>query len=787
MKNKIYKILSITLAICLLLSCCAISLTASAQNTAPTYYISAVTGDNSYDGSEKAPLKTIGGALTKAVSDANANGYNTEGNTIYFKVLDAYNGSSANLVDYSDASGIKFNFNLNISSATSGAAIGKDDTVKDSTTFGGSITLENIEFHVYKSDQIYLNGNDFIIGDNVNFKMSTVALDSAQTYFCLGGSSTLATTPYDTQNIKIVGTDTRGFTYFCLGGGRTANYDGDLNLIYNSPNNSQNIRLGTVNSNYSSNYNGNINLNFQAASKITLITANEITFGEKAAFQIINSTGNTVDYSALGTTLTEVPTYVITNNTGVKDIINFTDVAGEYAVDSSKYIVTATPNNGGASIDSKDNKLVLNTGEYTLSYRLVPKEIYYYISNQENANDSNAGTKEAPFKTIAGAISAAVTAANAGEYNSVENTVYLKILNKYEDVSDIINYGAIQNLTYNFTLNISSENEKACFGLVQNETNTHGYFGGPTVIENVNIRVAYGNYYYKLFANGNNLTIGSNVDFIGMNIGTFITGNNINTSNDKLNNEQVIEYNYSGTNKWKQFSIGCAYGSTYNKDFTLIYNSPNNSETIYLAPASLSYESNGTNFKAGLNLDFRASKGIVIGNSTAGPGVTFGADSTVQIINSTKNTIDYSAVEDTFPSATWIITNNTDVKDLLTFTETAGTYNIKSDYKVIATPVSDGEAIPSENGKLVLKNAGEYTLTIEEGYDVNNDGRYDICDLVYTDSLVGKTSADADYNSVADKDNDGDIDTTDIAIVKNELLTGKLYGTDTEYDKIITA
>lgn len=443
MKNKIYKSLNITLAICLLLSCCAISLTASAQSTAPTYYISAVTGDNSYDGSEKAPLKTIGGALTKAVSDANTNGYNTEGNTVYFKVLDAYNGSSANLVDYSDASEIKFNFNLNISSATSGAAIGKDDTVKDSTTFGGSITLENIEFHVYKSDQIYLNGNDFIIGDNVNFKMSTVAVDSAQTYFCLGGSSTLATTPYDTQNIKIVSSDMRGFTFFCLGGSRTANYDGDLNLTYNSPNNSQEIRLGTVNSTYASNYNGNVNLDFQAAKSITIIPKNTIKFGDSSAFQIINSTGNTVNYSALETTLADVPTYVITNNT--------------------------------------------------------------------------------------------------------------------------------------------------------------------------------------------------------------------------------------------------------------------------------------------------------------------------------------------------------DVKDLLTFTETAGTYKIKNDYKVIATPVSDGEAIPSENGKLVLKNAGEYTLTIEEGYDVNNDGRYDICDLVYTDSLVGKTSADADYNSVADKDNDGDIDTTDIAIVKNELLTGKLYGTDTEYDKIITS
>ncbi len=771
MKNKIYKLLSIMLALSLIFSCCAISFSASAEATQikATYYLDAVNGNDEYDGLTKTTaFKTFAGAITKAVAAAN-DSYNTPENYVNFIILGTTQVDwTLNLPQHS--------FTLNVSSENGGILGG------GSVNFGGDVNFSNITLKLTSGAYFYANGH------NINFD-STVTFSGFNGGRIYSGGFNGGTIEQP-QNI-VINTSNTIYAIF-LSGRLKITYDADFNFTYQCNNiniQAENFYLGASETNHKAYYNKNVNLNFKSAKALNLYSiSNGYEFGKNAAVQIINSSGKTITYdaaleAALFGETPLVPSYIITNNTGNKEVIELTEKAGEFTVDSTKYIVTATAEDG-KEYHSENNLLKLPTGKFTLSVKKAPVKVYYYISNDSNASDSNAGSKEAPFKTIAGAITAAVAAANEGEYNSVENTVYLKILNKYEDASDIINYGAIQNLTYNFTLNISSENEKACFGLVQNETNTHGYFGGPTVIENVNIRVAYGNYYYKLFANGNNLTIGSNVDFIGMNIGTFITGKNINSSNTVLNNPLTIEYNYSGTSKWKQFSIGCAYGTTYNQNFTLIYNSPNNTETIYLAPADLTY-SNGTNFKAGLNLDFRGSKGIILGNSTSGTGVTFGTESTVQIINSTGNTVDYSAVKDTFPSATWIITNNTDVEDLLTFTETAGTYEVKNDYNVIATPVSGGEAIPSKNGVLRLTTAGEYILSIEEGYDVNADGKYDICDLVYTSLLVGKTSADADYNGVADKDNDGDIDSQDTAIVRNELLTGKLYGTDTVYDKVI--
>ena len=68
MKTKIYKLLSIMLTLAVILSTCLCAVgTTAAQEV--TYYLS-VDGSDTNTGSTAAPLKTLAGALTKALADA---------------------------------------------------------------------------------------------------------------------------------------------------------------------------------------------------------------------------------------------------------------------------------------------------------------------------------------------------------------------------------------------------------------------------------------------------------------------------------------------------------------------------------------------------------------------------------------------------------------------------------------------------------------------------------------------------------------------------------------------
>lgn len=384
MKNKIFKCLCAVMAIAIILSCCSVNFVTYANTEISyndsikeiCYYISANASLNG-DGSETSPFKTVGEALENAVKKADEGNYNTSESTVYFKVLDE------TPVIYSDISGIEFNFNLNISSNTSGAILGHSSKVN--VDICGPITLENVDLQMLKEDEIYLNGNDFTIGDNANVVLPDLSPASACTYFSIGAGAT-AKILSDPVNVKYADKGQKNITYFSLGGAASTTYNADLNLTFDAPH-YQKIRFGTVSSG-TAYYNKNINLDFRQSNGIDLETGNiRYEFGKDAALQIINSTCDRLDFEEkLKTALANVPVYIINNNTGIKDVVTFTDTKGKFKVDAEKYQVIAIAQDG-TRYEVQNGELIVPAGEYELEVKskdgnidYLKRMLYFYTS-----------------------------------------------------------------------------------------------------------------------------------------------------------------------------------------------------------------------------------------------------------------------------------------------------------------------------------------------------------------------------------------------------------------------
>ncbi|MBR4116725.1 MAG: fibronectin type III domain-containing protein [Clostridia bacterium] len=719
MKNKFFKLLSTMLAIMIVVSGFAGVLSVSATTpTTATYYVSA-SGSNENDGLEKTPFQTIGGALTAAVADAEAGNYNNAESTVYLKVL----GTDA--VDCA-LNGISHNFKLNISSAdVAGSAVLNVATGgTNKASFCGPTTLSNITMNVADWGEVYANGVDFIVEDSatINYAKSTA-------YFMTGLDVPSIT---KTQNIVFKSDGTVAPTYMAVGG-NTTTYEADLNFTYNAPNISQTILMDSGNKSTTNTINKNLNMNFVAAAGITLnlrgsVSPNnpgtgKIVFGSEAAFQIINSTGNAVNYSNIESSLPE-KTYVITNNTGIKDFVKFTETAGTYTIGEipADHVLYVTPK-GGEAYTPDSSTLTLQPGEYTLSLvdtSAKPKDVIYYVSaNGSNDNDGLAESRA--FKTVGGALTKAVAAADAGKYNIAESNIYLKLIG-----TEPITYSDASGVAFDFKLNISSATSGA---LLDNGAKSALIFGGPVVFENLSIQMYFlsgtGDEYYL---NGENVTFGTDVTWLHPTESTpqtyFCTG--AGGASKQVTETQTVNF-YNSGRFFQYFTLGGGKTTTYDADLNLIYTAPGISQDIKFDTVSSSAVAK---YNKNVNIDLREAGGINFVGRAGNPRISFGENSAVQILNSTGKAVTYDAniqaalFGDAALTDTYVITNLTGVKDIIAFTETAGTYTVKEGYKVTAV-APDKSTIVAE-GQLKLPAVGEYKLIVEKDPDpaTNNYSEY---------------------------------------------------------------
>ena len=126
-------------------------------------------------------------------------------------------------------------------------------------------------------------------------------------------------------------------------------------------------------------------------------------------------------------------------------------------------------------------------------------------------------------------------------------------------------------------------------------------------------------------------------------------------------------------------------------------------------------------YNKNVNLNLRDGSSVKLIGRSGNPRISFGADSAVQIINSTGTDVTYDANIEAalFGSSalvdTYLITNNSGIKDLFEFTETAGKYKVNADSsKTVTAKLSDGTTVEAKDGYIVLPQPGKYEIIVLE-------------------------------------------------------------------------
>ncbi len=717
MKKKIYKILSIVMAITLVLSCCMISFgVAAGTPVTKIYFLDAKDGSDSDDGlTEDNAFLTYKGAIAKAVADAEAGGYNNAESTVYFKVL--ANDTTTQWYGTGESSygaaAHKFKLIITTDGTATQAYLGSNGT---STELNGPTVFEKLYFDYGRT----VEATTLAVTDSLKIDSSVQKRYMAGPLMLGTLNNSVATTSFN--NSVSVDINSWLFKKIALGSVLNAVYENDVNVTYNNSHTlphtytssgyshtytTQNFAFGSKTDGYTATFNKNVNFNFINATDVTFIkNTGNFAFGKDAAVQIINSSGKAINYdatmqAALFGDSAQVDTYVIINNTGIKDIITFTDKAGEFAVDTAKYEVTATPVGGGTAITASEGILKVPAGEYELSYSVPPQEVTYYVS--ANGSNDNDGSEANPFKTIGGALTKALATAKANNYNYPNSTVYLKILG-----TDGIAFSDVTGIDYDFTLNISS---KTSGGLLDNGAAGTSSFSGPVSFNNISISQYYAD---SLYFGGDDFSIGDDVKIIhpgGSYPQTIFCTSASSSDGVVTKNEAQDIYYYNSGNAFQYFTVGGGITTTYNHDFNLIYNAPNASQQIRFDTVNSSAT---TDFNRNINLHFQSATSAELW-ARSPSRVKLGKDVKLQVINSTGNNVtlhsDFKTAFANIP--TYYITNNSGNKEVISFTETAGKYkvNVDSTQQVVAT-LKGGATTEAKDGYLTLTQPGEYELSI---------------------------------------------------------------------------
>ncbi len=727
MKPKIYKALSILLALAILVSTCVCAIgTVAAKEV--TYYVSAAAGETK-DGTNDYPFLTV----CEAIEYANGLDY-AENDTVNVVILDE---GTVNWGVYNKTNFLKYPYTLNVSAqnATTELLLNSDSYV------GGKTNFDNLKLNT-ASRYFYFCGNDVTFGSNLT--------SSANIPWYLGEESPKTfnndiNVEFDNQLDKLIMCGWWGTTFNC-----------DINITYNH-NSSPTFSFGAA-SDQAANYNGNINFNFKNATGVTFketkIAAKN--FGSNAAIQVINSTGiNTITADNAGfdsitnSNIADVPRWTIINNSGYKDAINFTDTAGVYKIDKT-LLAEATNYLGdvvaeATLVDEDDQYKTLDlrefgAGEYTIDIFTTPVEATYYVS--ASGNDANDGeTESTAFLTFAGAIA--------------------KINEKIKSSKDIVNLVLLDNIkwgsnsypTYPYILKVTAKNATTALSLAGAPGGGEGSLGGKTYFSNLSLS---GSYFYL---GGNNLTTDSS--FTQSNNYWHLGGNKLRRYNDDIN----LELNH----EFKNILVMCNwYSGTFNGDINITYNY-NNTPTFAFGSSSSGHT---VDYNGNLNFNFKNATGVNFTNRDPNGQKNFGENVAIQVINSTGvDTI--TADNEGFKSLTnsnvadiprWTITNNSVYKDAIDFTTIAGVYKIDKTMNASVTN-SSGEVIEA-----ILVNANDKYKTLD--LRKFGAGAYTVeifsepKEYTYYVSATGNDTANGETESTAFKTLTG-------AIAKiNETVTG---------------
>lgn len=682
MKNKIFKAISVVLALVVVLSTC-ICAVGNVLAAEAVYYVSAGGADTNA-GTQANPLLTVNGAIKKAV-EANYK----SGDTVTVKVMgeDTVSWGSEN------KKMAKHSFMLCITSASSEtvSTVGEGSV---SPNFGGEVEFQKIKVNfgnTYK--QICANGN------NVTFTKDAVfGGNAAMSHFTVGAYDGGIESQYD-NDITIV-------NYLPLKQINLLNnytacvLNGKLHFIYENATTTPKFYLSAYDNNIQ--INNAINIELRASSGADFVKysgGSNPVFGENGCIQILNS--GTKDIVTTDTILDEIPDnnlWVINNKIGASDLLSFTNTKGKYAVNTALYSnVTATSvNDETVVITEKDGYLTLGAGEYNVTAEKIPQYTTFYVS--ANGDDTNDGKTE---NTAVTTVQKAVELANTLGYISTD-TVTVKLLGENVNMGDLPNYG------YNLVI----EGTKLQEGVTRVTLNA-----GKAIANCINDAVTtyktaeiyLGSQWSRFEARNSDIVFESDSKVTGSWC-HLVYGTNNDGGASKTFGEQTVVFKTSAP----QDGIGFAnfgWGSrTYDGNINLVIDHFSSFKVRFNTYAS-GEPKGSTKYNKNVNLYLNNVMNLsfaCLGNTTFNAGLNIFNNCDFLVYDG------LSGYED-LPENTWILNNKSDVKVPIIATEEAGKFTTELDYtkvKITATN-AEGEDFLMQDGILTLANPGTYDIKVD--------------------------------------------------------------------------
>lgn len=673
MKKKIYKALSIVLAVMVAFSVCTCIFGVTSAATEITYYVSE--GATGGDGSESKPFATV----DEAVVAANTAGSLVSGDTLVVKVLNnaQWGGTAANTTT---VLATEHAYNLVVKSGDEANPVTVKGTLTN-MTFGGPTTLENITLNAQSS--LHLMHANFVLKDNAAITVN---------WFITGRTSSGRTIAKQKIEINgslkaakgiILGNDWNGVTYT----------DG-IEFLVDDAANTYNFNLGSANG--MATY-ANITIDVKAANGVTfssLKDGSNLRYDFTNGFlQVLNASPTVLDIDDGGLADIDDSKKIIVNNTlGAKDLVTFTATKGKFATGLGFENVKAVSTDGSSTVDAVNNELTLTAGKaYNVTADKIPETKTYFVKANATAGD---GTEASPFANVGEAVSAAIDAGLvAGDVLNV------KLLG-----TENIDWGSV--VAHRFKLNIESDD-------VLNKSTvvipTGSDLMGETEIDNL---IFNSTTYHSVVRFGfNKVVIGEGVT---SDIRNVVFGN-VTNSAEKDGMTAQLNYAFTGSN----ILLGNEWSATnYTGDVNVGVNN---------AAANIKFSlttSNGKNTYQNVNINVENAASIQFVES----GGSFEVQGVFQLLNSSPNPISATdgALDKIDDAKKYIVNNVSGDSGLLEFTDTVGKYKVNSEYDVYAVKAGTTERILPTGEYLVL-GAGEYTVDVErdviiEEYYVSSNG-----------------------------------------------------------------
>ena len=676
MKTKFYKAISVLLTVIMLLSTaiCAFN-TVSALNEV-TYYVSDEGNDDNTGTNENEPFKTI----AKVINVAKTAGFGAD-DTVNLRLC----GYTAVTLQNVPAYDFKLAITSNDPTLRSGVELANGFKFTGDTSFkyvrmDGALT------------NVYYNNHNITITPDCAFVINNHYLGSDN-----GAQVTLPQT-------VVLGQSLVGKTVWIGDNGKAKTYKEDVTLAINNATSTAKVMLGSASGVTA--FEKNLNLNVMQSKSIDFEKAAG-GIDLKGALQVVINSDTSVlneERELLKSVNAPAGYYYITNATRVGDIIEFTETAGKYKVDTNRYAVKATDTSGNEYV-AADGVLVLpKAGEYVLTSVKEIENPVYYVSSTDGSSLNDGLTPEKPLCAVNEVIRKAV---EAGYWEG--DTVTVKVLSSTVDWSNEFKKNSTTEMVvddYSYLLRVESNNKASLstVNFVYRQIMT-----GNVEFEDIKLNLGANSGSRLFYANNHSVAFGENVS---MTVNTLAFG----TFNGSGKYDgQSIEIKYPLVGSISLGNDGHHNGRNFAEDVFLTLDNPKIRTKMYIS----CYHGGTTTMQKNFNIQIKAAESAeIIKGATINPDIVtrIAVKGAIQLIAND----DVILTEDSIKvlkscsdsGKVYYLSNASGVKDLLEFTETAGKYKLTlgSDRCVVYAVDGEGNVTTSKDGYLTLPKSGDYII-----------------------------------------------------------------------------